>query len=182
MRTIYLHFTRLIKNMGCLFVILFFVAGPWSVIIGLPLCFLISIMFFGTPMDVKKISEQFTEEELKILDAKNVEEHVSDDLYLSLYAKMMNLTNEQQFDEHKQKIKTNLTDEAFTLSYYFYDEEAKKDYEKKHPDIVKYVRNGLVKSFVPYARIKKSNRLLIIRYYEANSETYSETIIKPTDW
>ena len=182
MRTIYLHFTRLIKNMGCLFVILFFVAGPWSVIIGIPVCFLISILFFSTPMDKKKISDQFTEEELKILDAESVEVHVSDDIYLSLYVKLMNLTNEQQFDEHKQKIIATLTDEALTISYLFFDEEAKREYEKKHPDIVKFVRNGLVKSYVPYARIKNSNRLLIIKIFETNSEAFSETIIKPTDW
>lgn len=177
MRKLYLHFVRLIKNMGCLFVLLFLVTGPWSVIIIFPICLVISLLFFRDPIDYQKINEQFTEEELKILDAEKVEEHVSDDLYLSLYVKMMNLLVNQHIDEDKQKIIIELNEDSLVYNYHFYDKETKEQFDKKYTEGISMIKNDLVKQFVPYHRLKNSHRNLIVRYYDLNSDNFTETIV-----
>lgn len=176
MRKLYLHFVRLIKNMGCLFVIIFLVTGPY-VLIVIPVCLIISLIFFSDPIDVQKITEQFTEEELKILDAEKIEEHVSDDLYLSLYVKMMNLRANISLDENKQKIIIELNDDSIVYSYRFFDEATKARFDKKKTEFATMIKNDLVKQFVPYHRLKNSHRNLIVRYYDLNSDNFTETIV-----
>ena len=176
MRKLYLHFVRLIKNMGCLFVIIFLVTGPY-VLIVIPVCLIISLIFFSDPIDVQKITEQFTEEELKILDAEKIEEHVSDDLYLSLYVKMMNLRANISLDENKQKIIIELNDDSIVFNYRFFDEATKARFDKKKTEFATMIKNDLVKQFVPYHRLKNSHRNLIVRYYDLNSDNFTETIV-----
>ena len=181
MRKVYLHFLRLFRAMGCLFLLLFIATGPWGALVIFPICLIISLiislLFFNDPIDFQKIREQFTEEELKILDADKIEKDVSDDLYLSLFVKMMNLRANSSLDENKQKIIIELNDNSIVFSYRFFDEATKARFDKKRTEFATMIKNDLAKQFVPYHRLKKSHRNLIVRYYDLNSDNYTETIV-----
>ena len=86
MKRLVLHVKRLFRKFW--FIIFLSFAISWlSGFLVLGLMIVISMLFFSDPVDVKGILENFTEEQLEIIFAEDVDEDVSDDDYFTILAR-----------------------------------------------------------------------------------------------
>lgn len=175
MKRIYLHIKRLFRKFWS--IILF--ASAISLVFGLGLIIImtaISLLFFSDPVDVSGILKNFTDRELEIIMATEMDDTVSDDDYLTLLARYQSFFCPKKADWLTIWTGAEATDTAY-IHYY----ELKKEYEISKEEQKKRIIAQVNKSGVQAQRLIRSNKNLIFKYtYRKSGKTF-EIIITPEE-
>jgi len=175
MKRIYLHVKRLFKK----FWVIIFLGFAISFVMGFALLIImtaISMLFFNDPVDVNGILENFTDEQLEIILATEMDEKVSDDDYLTLLAKYQSYFCPKKADWLTIWTGVEVTDTAY-IHYY----ELKKNIEISKETQKKNLLAQINKNGVQVQRLIRSNRNLVFNYtYRKSGETF-EIALTPED-
>ena len=175
MKRIYLHVKRLFKK----FWVIIFLGFAISFVMGFALLIImtaISMLFFNDPVDVNGILENFTDRELEIIMATEMDDTVSDDDYLTLLARYQSFFCPKKADWLTIWTGAEATDTAY-IHYY----ELKKNIEISKETQKKNLLAQINKNGVQTKRLIRSNRNLVFNYtYRKSGETF-EIALTPED-
>ena len=175
MKRIYLHIKRLFRK----FWFIIFFASAISLVFGLGLIIImtaISLLFFSDPVDVNGILKNFTDRELEIIMATEIDDTVSDNDYLALLARYQSFFCPKKADWLTIWTGAEATDIAY-IHYY----ELKKEYEISKEEQKKRIIAQVNKSGVQAQRLIRSHKNLIFKYtYRKSGKTF-EIIITPEE-
>lgn len=176
-----MHAKRIIRKFW-IFLLLVFAGSPF---IGIPVFFLmllISLLFFRDPFDIdeKVLSENFTKEELDVINATEIDESILDDDYLELYARMQNFICPQRVDRATVLTRVRLTNDAYIYEYDLNEQDCrvKENFEVKLKEEILY---SIDKKDVRTMRMIRSKRKFIYRYWNTSSEGYRDIIVTPEE-
>ena len=172
MKRVFLHSKKVIANHWFIICI----AGTISFIIGIGLFLLlliISMLFSKDPIDVNEVLDNFTEEELAIVLANEVDENVSDEDYLMTLARYQSHFCPRKID----KITIWMGAENTTTSYDMYYE-IKRDFETIQRDRLKNsILAHINKNSVHAIRLARSHKDMIFHYTDRKSGESVEIVI-----
>lgn len=175
MKKLFLHIKRLFRK----FWFLIFICAAISLVFGLGILIvmtIISMLFFSDPVDVNDILKNFTDEQLEIVLATEMDEKVSDDDYLTLLAKYQSYFCPKKADWLTIWTGVEVTDTAY-IHYY----ELKKNIEISKETQKKNLLAQINKNGVQTKRLIRSNRNLVFNYtYRKSGETF-EIVLTPED-
>lgn len=169
MKRVFAHFTRLVKKVG--FILFFaFAMSPFIGLGLLILCMAISMLLFNDPVDVESEVEEllnhFTEKELEIIFAEEVDEKVSDDEYLSLLARYQSYICLKKQKGITIWVGSEVNKESYIYLYELNDRKVDGfDVDKQKDAISKNIN----KEHIQTKRIINSGRSIIFRYTYRNS-------------
>ena len=159
MKRIIAHAKRLFNSYKFICMV-FFLIVPLEFIGMFILMTIISVLFFEDPIDEELVRRYMSEEELQIIGSDTLDENVSDNEYLALMVRFMNITCPRRVDRQTQWIGSRVTNKAFTYLYECKMKSGKIDFEKlKKKDIRKLDRKNIV-----IQRIIRSKRDLIYSF------------------
>lgn len=175
MKKLFLHIKRLFRK----FWFLIFICAAISLVFGLGVLIvmtIISMLFFSDPVDVNDILENFTDEQLEIVLATEMDDTVSDDDYLTLLARYQSFFCPKKADWLTIWTGAEATDTAY-IHYY----ELKKEYEISKEEQKKRIIAQVNKAGVQAQRLIRSHKNLIFKYtYRKSGKTF-EVIITPEE-
>ena len=164
MKRLFLHIKRIFRK----FWFLIFFAWAISFVFGIALIVVmtvISMTFFKDPVDIKGILQNFTEEQLDIIFAEEVDENVSDVDYFTILARYQTFLCPKKLDRITTWVCSEVNDEAYIQRY-----ELKKMPEDLTEDELKRrILARIDKNGVAAKRAVRSNRSLNFEY--TNSST-----------
>ena len=143
----------------------------------------ISLLFFRDPFDYdeKAFCENFSEEEMDILDSKTIDENITDDEFLELKARALNFICPQRIDRLTQLKGVKLTNDSFMFEY---DIDENRIHSKNWIEELKQeirLSKETSKKEVFIQRIIRSNRNLIYRYWYSRKDGYAEIVLTPAE-
>lgn len=166
MKKLFLHIKRLFRK----FWFLIFCICAISIVhgvIALVVMTIISMLFFDNIVDVDAILENFTEEQLEIVLAEEMDENVTDDEYLTLLARYQSFFCPKKIDRITIWTNSEVTKDAYIFSYELKGKETITKEEQKKRIFAQINTNG-----VHAKRLVNSNRQLVFRYtYRQTGET-----------
>ena len=163
MRKLFLHIKRLFRK----FWFLIFCICAISIVhgvIALVVMTIISMLFFDNIVDVDAILENFTEEQLEIVLAEEMDENVTDDEYLTLLARYQSFFCPKKIDRITIWTNSEVTKDAYIFSYELKGKAPISMEEQKKRIFAQINTDG-----VHVKRLVNSNRQLVFRY------TYRQT-------
>ena len=172
MRNLFLHIKRLFRKFWLVIFICFAISLLHG-IIALAIMTVISMLFFDNIVDVDAILENFTEEQLEIIFAEEVDENVSDDDYFTILARYQTFLCPKKADRYTTWIGSEVTKTAYVQKY-----EVKKGAEAYSFDVLKQnILASIDKNSVAAKRAVHSNRNLNFDYLCRNTgETFTIVI------
>ena len=175
MKRLVLHVKRLFRKFW--FIIFLGFAISWlSGIIVFGLMIVISMLFFSDPVDVKGILENFTEEQLEIIFANEVDEDVSDDDYFTILARYQTYLCPKKADGITTWICSEVTDTAYVQKYEL------KNNEHISKEVLKQnLLASINKNSVAAKRAVRSNRNLNFTYTYRNTGESFTIVITPSE-
>jgi len=175
MKRLVLHVKRLFRKFW--FIIFLGFAISWlSGIIVFGLMIVISMLFFSDPVDVKGILENFTEEQLEIIFANEVDEDVSDDDYFTILARYQTYLCPKKADRITTWICSEVTDTAYVQKYEL------KNNEHISKEVLKQnLLASINKNSVAAKRAVRSNRNLNFTYTYRNTGESFTIVITPSE-
>lgn len=181
MKRVILHAKRIIRKFW-IFLLLVCAGSP---LIGIPVFALmlsISLLFFGDPIDIdeKALLEYFTKEELDALNATEIDESISDEDFLELYARMQNFICPQRVDRATVLKRVSLANDAYIYEYDLNEQDSrvKDNYEV---ELKKEILSNIDRKDVRTMRMIRSKRNFIYRYWNTNSDGYKDIVITPEE-
>ncbi len=172
MKRVFSHIKRLIKKFG----FLLFFAFAISPIFGLGVLIaatILSLMLFSDPEEPKNMEDYFTEEELRIIQS---EEDVDDEEYLALLAKYQTYECPIKVDPITTWTSSEVTKDSFICHYEINDK--KHQYGELDMNLLKNnILNELDKDGYKIQRIVATNRNMIFRYWNCQTETLEDIVI-----
>ena len=173
MKRLVLHVKRLFRKFW--FVIFLSFAISWlSGFIVFGLMIVISMLFFNDPVDVKGILENFTEEQLEIIFAEEVDENVSDDDYFTILARYQTYLCPKKADRITTWICSEVTDTAYVQKY-----ELKTNEQISKEVLKQNLLASINKNSVAAKRAVSSNRSLNFTYTYRNTGESFTIVITP---
>lgn len=176
MKRVILHSKKVIRNHWFIICI----AGAVSFVFGIIafLAFLIySMNFTEDPVDINDIMEEFTEEELGIVLADNMDENVSDEEYFTLLARYQSFFCPKKVDRVTTWVGSEVTKDSYIMSY-----EIKKEIEGFSADVLK---DNILKEINPNCvqtiRLVRSGKNMVFRYTYTNTYESFDIVITPND-
>ena len=175
MKRLVLHVKRLFRKFW--FIIFLSFAISWlSGFLVLGLMIVISMLFFSDPVDVKGILENFTEEQLEIIFAEDVDEDVSDDDYFTILARYQTYLCPKKADRITTWICSEVTDAAYVQKYEL------KTNENISKEVLKQnLLANINKNSVASKRAVRSNRSLNFTYTYRNTGESFTIVITPDE-
>ena len=172
MRRVYLHVKRLFKRDWFIILIVSSISFVYG--IGLVIVMtIISMAFFKDPVDIDAILENFTDEELEMIQAEYLDENVTDEEYLTTMAKYQSYMSPKKIDYLTTRIGAESTNESYILIY-----EVKRKIESVSENSLKEsILANINKSCVLTQRIVRSNKNMIFRYTYRNTENSFDIVI-----
>lgn len=158
MKKLFLHILRLLKNFWFVILIFFAISPLYGLGITIIMT-IISLLFFCDPVDVSELKSNFTKRELAIVSATEINEKVSDDVYLSTLARYQSFFAPKKVGKGLTWTSSELQSDAYVFNY------ERKNFDgfslsKMKEDIL----SQLDKRSVHVQRLIRSNRNLIFRY------------------
>lgn len=165
MKRVILHSKKVIVNHW--FIILLACAVSFVFGILAFLAFLIySMVFTEDPVDVDEVLDEFTEDELAIILAEDVDVNVSDDEYLNLLARYQSYFCPKKLDHLTTWTGSENAEDAYIMHY-----EIKKQIEGFDANAMKVnIMKSINRNSVQSIRLARSNKSLVFRY------TYTNTV------
>lgn len=175
MKRLVLHVKRLFRKFW--FIIFLGFAISWlSGFIVFGLMIVISMLFFSDPVDVKGILENFTEEQLDIIFAEEVDENVSDDDYFTILARYQTYLCPKKADRITTWICSEVTDTAYVQKY-----ELKTNEHISKEVLKQNLLASINRNSVAAKRAVRSNRSLNFTYtYRHTGESFT-IVITPSE-
>jgi hypothetical protein len=125
------------------------------------------MLFFDNIVDVDAILENFTEEQLEIVLAEEMDENVTDDEYLTLLARYQSFFCPKKIDRITIWTNSEVTKDAYIFSYELKGKAPISMEEQKKRILAQINTDG-----VHVKRLVNSNRRLMFRYtYRQTGET-----------
>lgn len=172
MRNLLFHIIRVLRKLGLLMFFVF-VVSPISGFVVLVIATLISMVFFNDPVEEKDPEDYFTDEELRKIES---DEEIDDEEYLTLLAKYESYKCPVKVDEITTWTSSEVTKDSYICNYEI--NEKKHKYGEidmntlKNNILARIDRNGNNAK-----RIIATNRNMIYRYWNRQTETYEDVVI-----
>ena len=172
MKRVFSHIKRLFRK----FWFFLFFAFAISPIMGLGVLIIattLSMALFSDPVDAKDPADYFTEEELRKIQS---DEDVDDEEYLMLLAKYQSYECPVKVDQITTWTSSEVTKESFICNYEI------NDRWHRYGEIdMNVVKNNILaqidKKGVNVQRIIATNRNMIYRYWNRQSETFEDVVL-----
>lgn len=172
MKRVFSHIKRLFRK----FWFFLFFAFAISPIMGLGVLIIatvLSMAFFSDPIDAKDPADYFTEEELRKIQS---DEDVDDEEYLTLLAKYLSYECPVKVDQITTWTSSEVTKDSFICNYEINDRWHR--YGEIDMDVVKSnILAQIDKKGINVQRIIASNRNMIYRYWNRQSETFEDVVL-----
>lgn len=172
MKRVFSHIKRLFRK----FWFFLFFAFAISPIMGLGVLIIatvLSMALFSDPVDAKDPADYFTEEELRKIQS---EEDVDDEEYLTLLAKYQSYECPVKVDQITTWTSSEVTKESFICNYEINDRWHR--YGEIDMNVVKSnILAQIDKKGINVQRIIATNRNMIYRYWNRQSETFEDVIL-----
>ena len=172
MKRVFSHIKRLFRK----FWFFLFFAFAISPIMGLGVLILatvLSMALFSDPIDAKDPADYFTEEELRKIQS---DEDVDDEEYLTLLAKYQSYECPVKVDQITTWTSSEVTKESFICNYEINDRWHR--YGEIDMNVVKSnILAQIDKKGVNVQRIIATNRNMIYRYWNRQSETFEDVVL-----
>lgn len=164
MKRVILHSKKVIVNHW--FIILLACAVSFVIGILVFLAFLLySLGFTEDPVDVDDVLNEFTEDELTIILAEEMDVNVSDDEYLNLLARYQSYFCPKKIDYLTTWIGSENTNEAYIMTY-----DIKKEIDGFDVNAQKEkIRNSINPNCIQSIRLVRSNKNMVFRYTNTNT-------------
>lgn len=172
MKRVFSHIIRLCRKVG--FILFFtFAISPILGLGVLVIALAISMALFDDPKVEKDPEDYFTEDELQKLLS---EEDLEDEEYLNLLAKYQTYECPIKVDEITTWTSSEVTKESFICHYEINDK--KHQYGELDMNLLKNnILNELDKDGYKIQRIVATNRNMIFRYWNCQTETLEDVIL-----
>ena len=172
MKRVFSHIKRLFRK----FWFFLFFAFAISPIMGLGVLIIatvLSMALFSDPIDAKDPADYFTEEELRKIQS---DEDVDDEEYLALLAKYQSYECPVKVDKITTWISSEVTKDSFICNYEINDRWHR--YGEIDMNIVKSnILAQIDKKGINVQRIIATNRNMIFRYWNRQSETFEDVVL-----
>ena len=172
MKRVFSHIKRLFRK----FWFFLFFAFAISPIMGLGVLIIatvLSMALFSDPVDAKDPADYFTEEELRKIQS---EEDVDDEEYLSLLAKYQSYECPVKVDQITTWTSSEVTKDSFICNYEINDRWHR--YGEIDMNVVKSnILAQIDKKGINVQRIIATNRNMIYRYWNRQSETFEDIVL-----
>lgn len=172
MKKVFSHIKRLFRK----FWFFLFFAFAISPIIGLGVLIIatvLSMTLFSDPIDAKDPADYFTEEELRKIQS---DEDVDDEEYLTLLAKYQSYECPVKVDQITTWTSSEVTKDSFICNYEINDRWHR--YGEIDMDVVKSnIIAQIDKKGINVQRIIATNRNMIYRYWNRQSETFEDVVL-----
>lgn len=172
MKRVFSHIKRLYRK----FWFFLFFAFAISPIMGLGVMIIatvLSMALFSDPIDGKDPADYFTEEELRKIQS---DEDVDDEEYLTLLAKYQSYECPVKVDQITTWTSSEVTKESFICNYEINDRWHR--YGEIDMNVVKSnILAQIDKKGINVQRIIATNRNMIYRYWNRQSETFEDVIL-----
>ena len=172
MKRVFSHIKRLFRK----FWFFLFFAFAISPIMGLGVLIIattLSMALFSDPVDAKDPADYFTEEELRKIQS---DEDVDDEEYLMLLAKYQSYECPVKVDQITTWTSSEVTKESFICNYEINDRWHR--YGEIDMNVVKSnILAQIDKKGVNVQRIIATNRNMIYRYWNRQSETFEDVVL-----
>ena len=170
MKRVFSHIKRLFRK----FWFFLFFAFAISPIMGLGVLILatvLSMALFSDPIDAKDPADYFTEEELRKIQS---DEDVDDEEYLTLLAKYQSYECPVKVDQITTWTSSEVTKESFICNYEIND----RWHRYGDMNVVKSnILAQIDKKGINVQRIIATNRNMIYRYWNRQSETFEDIVL-----
>lgn len=182
MRKLALHVKRLFRKYWLYIMFMFGISGVVG-LLNLIIMITISLLFFRDPLepiDTDAIIQEFTDEELTIIDNVEMDEEVTDEQYFALLARFQCFICPRRIDSATIWNGSEVARDAYIYQYELNDQ---------YKWLNKSFENGLKKRILSeintkgvYAqRLIRSNRNLIYRYWLRHAGGHTDIIITPQE-
>lgn len=172
MKRVFSHIKRLFRK----FWFFLFFAFAISPIMGLGVLIIatvLSMALFSDPVDAKDPADYFTEEELRKIQS---DEDVDDEEFLTLLAKYQSYECPVKVDQITTWTSSEVTKESFICNYEINDRWHR--YGEIDMNVVKSnILAQIDKKGVNVQRIIATNRNMIYRYWNRQSETFEDVVL-----
>lgn len=172
MKRVFSHIKRLFRK----FWFFLFFAFAISPIMGLGVLIIatvLSMVLFSDPIDAKDPADYFTEEELRKIQS---DEDVDDEEYLTLLAKYQSYECPVKIDQITTWTSSEVTKDSFICNYEINDRWHR--YGEIDMNVVKSnILAQIDKKGINVQRIIATNRNIIYRYWNRQSETYEDVVL-----
>ena len=172
MKRVFSHIKRLFRK----FWFFLFFAFAISPIIGLGVLIIatvLSMVLFNDPVDAKDPEDYFTEEELRKIQS---DEDVDDEEYLTLLAKYQSYECPVKVDKITTWTSSEVTKDSFICNYEINDRWHR--YGEIDMNVVKSnILAQIDKKGINVQRIIATNRNMIFRYWNRQSETFEDVVL-----
>lgn len=178
MRKLFLHVKRLFKKFW-LYIIFMFGLSGFLGLLNLIIMIVISLLFFRDPLepiDGEAIMQEFTEEELSIIDGETMNENVTDDDYFMLLVRFQNFICPRRVDSVTIWNGVEVTKDAYIYQYELDDHG--RWYNKRFEEgLKKRILSEVNTKGVHAQRLIRTNRDLIYRYWYRHADGYTDIVI-----
>lgn len=178
MRKFILHVKRLFRKYW-FYIIFMFAMSPIIGLANLIIMITISLLFFRDPMepiDAEAVMQEFTEEELSIIDGETMNENVTDEEYFLLLARFQNFICPKRVDSVTIWNGSEVKRDAYIYNYELNDQS--KWYNKRFEDGLKErILSEIDTKGVHAQRLIRTNRDLVYRYWYRHASGYTDVVI-----
>lgn len=164
MKRFFAHLMRVVRKFW-LFLLIIIPISPVFLLGVLIIMTLISMLFFSDPVDVESAVEDllknFTEDELDIIFAEEMDEKVCDDDYLSLIARYQSYVCPKKLDAVTTWVGSEINKQAYIYKYELNDRKISGFDVNKQKDSIRAIIN---KNSIQTMRVINSGRDIVFRY------------------
>lgn len=172
MKRVFSHIKRLFRKFW-LFLFFAFAISPLMGLGVLIIATVLSMTFFSDPIDAKDPADYFTEEELRKIQS---DEDVDDEEYLTLLAKYLSYECPVKIDQITTWTSSEVTKDSFICNYEINDRWHR--YGEIDMNVLKSnILTQIDKKGVNVQRIIATNRNMIYRYWNRQSDTFEDIIL-----
>ena len=182
MKKLVLHIKRLFRKFWLYIIFMFGLSGVIG-LLNLIIMIIISLLFFRDPLepiDMDAVLQEFTDEELSIIEAVEMDETVTDEQYLTLLARFQCFICPRRVDSATIWNGTEMTKEDYIYQYELNDHYRwlNKSFED---GLKKRILSEIDTKGVHAQRLIRTNRNLIYRYWLRYAGGYTDIIISPQE-
>ena len=182
MKKLVLHVKRLFRKFW-IYILFMFAMSPIVGFVNLIIMIAISLLFFRDPLEpinVDEVMQEFTEEELAIIDEVTINEDVTDEDYLKLFARFQCFICPRRVDSATIWNGSEVKKDAYIYQYELNDH---------YRWLNKSFEDGLKERILSKTDIKnvwvqrliRTNRNLIYRYWLRHAGGYTDIVITPIE-
>lgn len=182
MKKLVLHIKRLFRKFWLYIIFMFGLSGVIG-LLNLIIMIIISLLFFRDPLepiDMDAVLQEFTDEELSIIEAVEIDETVTDEQYLTLLARFQCFICPKRVDSATIWDGSEMTNDAYIYQYELNDHSMWLN--KNFKDGLKErILSEVNTKGVHAQRLIRTNRNLIYRYWLRYAGGYTDIVITPQE-